>query len=84
MCDEAIPLGRLARVPATGDFEGGEETIHTSCVVLHQIQGIVELGAVLNGNTAIQVSGNDVMEFTALQIIIIIIIKVYKDSLSKL
>ena len=52
--------------PPTRDLERGEETVYMPHVVVDQLEGTVKLAPILNGHSAVQMSGDDVVITAAL------------------
>ena len=66
MRDEPIALRGMPRSPSTRQLKRGEQPIHLVRVVLNQFNRTGELGPILDGNTAVLLSGDDVVEFLTL------------------
>ena len=66
MADEPVPLRWLPRATTTGLLQSGQQSVYSSHVVLHQFNSVVKLGAILNSNATVRVSGDDVVIFLAL------------------
>ena len=66
MADEPVPLRWLPRATTTGLLQSGQKSVYSPRVVLHQFNSIVKLGAILNSNATVRVSGDDVVILLAL------------------